>query len=114
MQRFRKTLILMATAASLAPALGAAETLTYSLPEETATLRAGPGQETAQNNCAACHSVDYIERQPPKMGRAFWEGVVKKMIASYHAQIDEARRRRDRRLSRRDLLSAALSRFRKS
>jgi hypothetical protein len=33
--------------------------------------------------------VDYIERQPPKMGRAFWEGVVKKMIASYHAQIDE-------------------------
>jgi mono/diheme cytochrome c family protein len=89
MPRFRKMLILMATAASLAPALCAAETLTYSLPEETATLRAGPGQETAQNNCAACHSVDYIERQPPKMGRAFWEGVVKKMIASYHAQIDE-------------------------
>jgi mono/diheme cytochrome c family protein len=89
MPRFRKMLILMATAASLAPALCAAETLTYSLPEETATLRAGLGQETAQNNCAACHSVDYIERQPPKMGRAFWEGVVEKMIASYHAQIDE-------------------------
>ncbi|HEY8124942.1 MAG TPA: cytochrome c [Methylocystis sp.] len=91
MQRIRKRLIAAAATALLtSPSLCAAETLTYSLPEETATaLRAGPGQETAQNNCAACHSVDYIERQPPKMGHAFWEGVVKKMIASYHAQIDE-------------------------
>jgi len=90
MRRIRKTLILAALALLAVPALCAAETLTYSLPEETATLRAGPGQETAQDNCVACHSVDYIERQPPKMGRAFWEGVVKKMIASYHAQIEPA------------------------
>lgn len=90
MQRIRKTLIPMSMALLTAPSLCAAETLTYSLPEETATLRPGPGQETALNNCVACHSVDYIERQPPKMGRAFWEGVVKKMIASYHAQIDES------------------------
>lgn len=89
MRRIRKTLLLAALALLAFPGLCAAETLTYSLPEETATLRAGPGQETAQDNCVACHSVDYIERQPPKMGRAFWEGVVKKMIASYHAQIDE-------------------------
>lgn len=82
--------MLIAAAAVLAPALCAAETLTYSLPEETAELRAGAGQETAQNNCTACHSVDYIARQPPKMGKPYWEGVVKKMIVSYHAQIDEA------------------------
>jgi mono/diheme cytochrome c family protein len=90
MQHSRKGLVLLAAAASLAPALCAAETLTYALPEETATLRAGPGQDVAQNNCSACHSVDYIERQPPRMGRAFWEGVVKKMTQSYHAQIDPA------------------------
>jgi mono/diheme cytochrome c family protein len=89
MQRLRRMIFIAATA-SLAPALCAAETLTYALPEETATLRAGPGQDIAQSNCAACHSVDYIERQPPKMGRAFWEGVVKKMTQSYHAQIDPA------------------------
>lgn len=89
MQRLRRMIFIAATA-SLAPALCAAETLTYGLPEETATLRAGPGQDIAQSNCAACHSVDYIERQPPKMGRAFWEGVVKKMTQSYHAQIDPA------------------------
>jgi mono/diheme cytochrome c family protein len=89
MQRLRR-MIFIAAAVSLAPPLCAAETLTYALPEETATLRAGPGQEIAQSNCAACHSVDYIERQPPKMGRTFWEGVVKKMTQSYHAQIDPA------------------------
>lgn len=89
MQRLRRMIFIAATA-SLAPALCAAETLTYALPEETTTLRAGPGQDIAQSNCAACHSVDYIERQPPKMGRAFWEGVVKKMTQSYHAQIDPA------------------------
>lgn len=90
MQRFQKGLMLIAATALLAPAVCAAETLTYSLPEETATLRVGTGHEIAQKNCAACHSVDYIERQPPKMGRAFWEGVVKKMTQSYHAQIDDA------------------------
>jgi mono/diheme cytochrome c family protein len=90
MQHVRKGLMLVATMALLAPAFCAAETLTYSLPEETATLRVGPGYEIAQKNCVACHSVDYIERQPPKMGRAFWEGVVKKMTQSYHAQIDDA------------------------
>ncbi len=90
MQRLHKGLMLIATTALLAPTLCAAETLTYSLPEETAMLRAGLGQETVQKNCVACHSVDYIERQPPGMGRAFWDGVVKKMIGSYHAQIDEA------------------------
>ncbi|TLG75512.1 cytochrome c [Methylocystis sp. B8] len=90
MQRFDKGLMLIAATALLAPTLCAAETLTYSLPEEAATLRAGPGEETALKNCAACHSVDYIERQPPKMGHAFWEGVVKKMTQSYHAQIDES------------------------
>lgn len=71
-----------------------AEPLTYALPEETATLRPGPNREAAQNNCLACHSVDYILLQPPHMGRPYWEGVVKKMIKVYRAKIDadEARR----------------------
>jgi len=66
-----------------------AEPLTYALPEETATLRPGPNWEAAQNNCLACHSVDYILLQPPHMGRPYWEGVVKKMIKIYRAPIDE-------------------------
>jgi hypothetical protein len=38
----------------------------------------------------SCHSVDYINTQPPQSGKEFWEGEVKKMIKSYHAPISEA------------------------
>lgn len=69
--------------------LAAARPLTYQLPDETATLRSGPGVEAAQNNCLSCHSVDYITMQPPKKGKAFWEAEVTKMIKVYHAPIGE-------------------------
>jgi sulfite dehydrogenase (cytochrome) subunit B len=67
-----------------------AKPLTYALPEETLTLRQGPGVETAQNNCLACHSVDSISTQPPNRGKAFWEAEVTKMIKAYHAPISDA------------------------
>jgi sulfite dehydrogenase (cytochrome) subunit B len=67
-----------------------AKPLTYTLPEETPTLRPRPGMETAQNNCLTCHSVDYIDTQPPNRGKAFWEAEVTKMIKVYHAPINEA------------------------
>ncbi|QGM44839.1 cytochrome c [Methylocystis heyeri] len=84
----RTSLILLAIAFASISGAGA-KPLTYQLPEETATLRPAPDMETAQNNCAACHSFDYIETQPPKRGREFWEGEVNKMIHSYHAPISE-------------------------
>src|SRR3954447_23025560 len=67
-----------------------AEPVTYDLPEETAVLKPGPGLETAQSNCVACHSADYIAMQPPKRGKAFWDGEVTKMIKTYGAPIGEA------------------------
>jgi mono/diheme cytochrome c family protein len=70
-------------------AVACAEPLSYRLPEETAAFRAGPGVESAQKNCAACHSTDYIAYQPSKRGRAFWEAEVQKMIKVYGAPIDE-------------------------
>ena len=62
----------------------------YELPAETAALKAGPGVETAQNNCTACHSVDYVNFQPPKKGETFWNAEVQRMIKVFHAPIDEA------------------------
>ena len=62
--------------------------LSYALPEETAAFRPGPGVEAAQSNCAACHSADYVNTQPPKQGPAFWEAEVTKMIKVYGAPID--------------------------
>ena len=64
--------------------------VTYDLPEETAVLKPGPGLDTAQSNCVACHSADYIAMQPPRRGKAFWDAEVSKMIKTYGAPIAEA------------------------
>jgi mono/diheme cytochrome c family protein len=71
-------------------ALARAEPAAYDLPEETAVLKPGPGVETAQSNCVACHSADYIAMQPPKRGKTFWEAEVVKMIKTYGAPINDA------------------------
>jgi sulfite dehydrogenase (cytochrome) subunit B len=63
---------------------------TYALPDESATLRPGPGVEVAESNCKACHSADYLSMQPPKKGEAFWGAEVQKMIKVYRAPITEA------------------------
>jgi mono/diheme cytochrome c family protein len=70
--------------------LALAEPVTYDLPEETAVLKPGPGIDTAQSNCVACHSADYIAMQPSKSGKAFWDAEVSKMIRIYGAPIAEA------------------------
>ena len=85
-----KSAALFSTALFGFASLAIAEPITYDLPEETAVLRPGPGLETAQSNCVACHSADYIAMQPPKKGRAFWEGEVTKMIKTYGAPIAES------------------------
>jgi mono/diheme cytochrome c family protein len=66
-----------------------AETRVYRLPEEAADFRPGPGVEAAQNNCLSCHSADYVNTQPPRLGATFWEAEVSKMIKAYHAPITE-------------------------
>lgn len=64
----------------------------YSLPEETAALAAGPNLDTVQQNCAGCHSADYISTQPRplKDPHAFWQAEVVKMRKVYGAPIEEA------------------------
>ncbi len=67
-----------------------AKPVSYNLPEETAAFKPGPGVESAQNNCTACHSADYIQTQPrgPKFKKDFWQAEVTKMIKVYGAPID--------------------------
>lgn len=84
--RFAAVLALAFSAVGMA----VAKPFTYELPEETAQLRPGPGQDVAQNNCMACHSADYVAMQPPKKGKPFWEAEVTKMIKTYKAPISEA------------------------
>jgi hypothetical protein len=86
----RSTLSAVAGLALFGASLAVAKPVSYDLPEETASLRPGPGVEAARNNCMSCHSVDYIAIQPPNKGEAFWEAEVNKMIKTYKAPIDEA------------------------
>ena len=76
----------------LGGAISLADTVTYSLPEETSTLKksSDPGFDLAETACAICHSVDYITTQPPNKGKHFWEEVVKKMVVVYGAPVEDA------------------------
>ncbi|RBP17544.1 sulfite dehydrogenase (cytochrome) subunit SorB [Roseiarcus fermentans] len=79
-----RVLLAALLAASVGPAVAAP--LAYKLPEETAALKPGPGDETAVI-CLACHSADYTSTQPPGKGRPFWEAEVQKMIKVFQAPI---------------------------
>ncbi len=72
------------------PALAAPRS--YTLPDETATLRPGPSLDLVQQNCGACHSADYISTQPRSLKdpHAFWQAEVVKMTKAYGAPIEEA------------------------
>ncbi|MCP8940137.1 cytochrome c [Alsobacter sp. SYSU M60028] len=87
----RQTFTFAAVAALTFAAVGfaLAKPVSYELPAETAQLRPGPGLDTAQNNCLACHSADYMAMQPPKKGKPFWEAEVVKMIKTYKAPISD-------------------------
>ena len=93
--------------ASASPRLSAAP-VSYKLPEETAAFKPGPNLDVVQNNCTACHSADYIKTQPrgPKFKKDFWQAEVDQDDQGLWRADRRCRRRQDRRLSDRDLLSA--------
>jgi mono/diheme cytochrome c family protein len=74
----------------LAAALGA-EKKSITLPPDNAmaTLREGPGVEVVRANCVACHSTDYIVRQPPSSLQQ-WTAEVNKMRKVFGAPVDDA------------------------
>lgn len=66
----------------------AARDLKIQLPLETAVFKTAPGSEMANAQCLTCHSVEYIEMQPPKP-LDFWAAEVKKMREKYGAQFSK-------------------------
>ncbi len=66
----------------------AAEIVQIKLPPETASFKPGPGSEIANGQCLTCHSVEYVETQPP-MPLTFWAAEVKKMQKTYGAPIPD-------------------------
>ncbi len=58
--------------------------------EQPIELKVTPGRDVVQNNCASCHSLDYIQMNAPFMTGKVWEAEVTKMIKTFHAPIEEA------------------------
>jgi mono/diheme cytochrome c family protein len=88
----RSLLLATAAIAGLSLASVAAAPVSYTLPEETSAFKPGPNLDVVKNNCAACHSADYVQTQPrgPKFKKDFWQAEVTKMIKVYGAPIDDA------------------------
>ena len=57
--------------------------------EQPVTLKDAPGREVVENNCASCHSLDYIKMNSPFLKSEVWTAEVNKMIKAYHAPVDE-------------------------
>lgn len=58
--------------------------------EQTITLKPGTGHDETVNNCAACHSLDYIPMNSPFLSPEQWKGEVNKMRKAFGAPIDDA------------------------
>jgi sulfite dehydrogenase (cytochrome) subunit B len=58
--------------------------------EKPVELKKAPGVEKVESNCAACHSLDYIQMNSPFMSPATWDAEVTKMIKTFGAPISDA------------------------
>lgn len=77
-----RTVILALAAALIALPAGAEE--------KPIDLKKASGLDKVENNCAACHSLDYIQMNSPYPNAALWDAEVTKMIKVYGAPITEA------------------------
>jgi hypothetical protein len=53
-------------------------------------LKAGPGLDKVEHNCATCHSLAYIPMNSPFLNAAGWTAEVTKMIKALGAPISDA------------------------
>jgi sulfite dehydrogenase (cytochrome) subunit B len=70
---------------AILPVFGAASVAVAD--EQTVTLKNAPGHEVVENNCAACHSLDYPRTNAPFLDNKGWQAEVDKMIKVYGAEI---------------------------
>jgi mono/diheme cytochrome c family protein len=58
--------------------------------EKPVQLKEAPGLDKVENNCASCHSLDYVLMNSPFPNAKVWDATVNKMIKVFGAPIDEA------------------------
>jgi mono/diheme cytochrome c family protein len=69
-------------------------TFSASADEVEFQLKAGANLEVVEQNCAACHSLDYIQMNSPFLDEKGWQAEVTKMVNAFGAPIEEADRRK--------------------
>lgn len=84
----QRTVFLLAAAAILLlrVPIRAAE---ITLPQETTRFVESPlpGYPLATELCSTCHSVEYVQSQPPSLTHAYWTATVTKMQKTFGAAI---------------------------
>ena len=70
--------------------LGALTAAVAAAEEQPIKLKKAPGVEKVEGNCAACHSLDYVQMNSPFLNAAGWDAEVTKMIKAFGAPIDDA------------------------
>jgi len=58
--------------------------------EQPIDLKKAPGLDVVEGNCAACHSLDYVQMNSPFLNAAGWDAEVTKLIHSFGAPISDA------------------------
>ncbi len=79
-------------AALLAGFCHGATALEIALPQDTTTYQpsALPGYPLALKNCLTCHSSQYVQYQPPRSPRTYWDATVHKMQKAFGAPVEDA------------------------
>jgi hypothetical protein len=76
----RITLVVFIAAMLAAPAVA---------DEAQIELKKAPELELVEGNCAACHSLDYIQMNSPFLNASGWDAEVTKMIKAFGAPISD-------------------------
>src|SRR3954451_11950212 len=56
--------------------------------EQSVPIKTAPGHEAVENNCAACHSLDYVRINSVFLDHKVWQAEVDKMINVFGAPIE--------------------------
>lgn len=70
--------------------LSAALTVAAAAGENPIELKRAPGVDQVEANCAACHSLDYVQMNSTFLNAAAWDAEVAKMINAFGAPINPA------------------------
>ena len=85
----RAVIMMSSTIAGSLVALLAAAMALAAAAEQPVSLKQAPGVDKVEANCAACHSLDYVQMNSPFLNAAGWDAEVAKMINSFGAPINQ-------------------------